>query len=573
MKCFSASIFKRAVLFFTIVLFLTSPLLLLPPKAHAQGLVVYDPLNHIQNVITSASTLAEKIKTYSLDPLAWFVAKAAIQSIVNSTVNWINHGFHGSPAFITDLTHTLQAVGDVAANNFLGQLASNGAIHSPFQNQVASAVGQDYFRSTGSNGFFNQNPYTLNRTTSNDAAFLAGNLSAGGFDAWMAAAMHPANNPYGAQLLAQNALGAQVAGAQDQQKTELGWGNGFLSWKGSCPGSSGGVTPITPITAQAPVTLTGTTVNNTPLSLPPSPTLGAAAVLALSNGAPSTGGSNPFNLTSLGPPTSGGSTGGNSNPFNLTSLGGTGATSLSSNSNCFGSSIQTPGSVIMAGLNKSLGSGIDTLVSADQFNEIASALLNQLLNQVLGPSGLGGLTQPSPTRSGSTYFNQPSATSQAAATSNGLSASFSQTLSSQAAPLQTYQNQWSAIGGAAQNAKNALLSSTCYPDAASVLATVVQPVIDESVVKVSQASTALSALGKVKTELPPTTSTADTTAQLSQASTDYSALISSGTLPSASDVSIAEEQSIDTGTSTPPSLYTQMNQIAQAAQSCRAPGT
>jgi len=52
--------------------------------------------------------------------------------------------------------------------------------------------------------------------------------------------------------------------------------------------------------------------------------------------------------------------------------------------------ISTPGQVIANSLNKSLGAGQDSLIQADEVNEIVGALLSQLVNQVLG--GVGGLT-------------------------------------------------------------------------------------------------------------------------------------------------------------------------------------
>ena len=52
-------------------------------------------------------------------------------------------------------------------------------------------------------------------------------------------------------------------------------------------------------------------------------------------------------------------------------------------------SIATPGPVIAESLNKALGAGQDSLIQADEINEIVGALLSQLATQVLG--GAGGL--------------------------------------------------------------------------------------------------------------------------------------------------------------------------------------
>ncbi len=102
---------------------------------------------------TAITSQFQLLKGTSLDPIAWAVSKAVLQSVVNSTVKWINSGFNGSPAFATNLSKTLQAVGDTQANLFIQQLTSNSAIKSPFQSQVASAVSSNYLQSTAANGF------------------------------------------------------------------------------------------------------------------------------------------------------------------------------------------------------------------------------------------------------------------------------------------------------------------------------------------------------------------------------------------------------------------------------------
>jgi len=73
-------------------------------------------------------------------------------------------------------------------------------------------------------------------------------------------------------------------------------------------------------------------------------------------------------------------------------------------SNC---PIVTPGSVIASQLNHTLGLPQDTLVTADEFNEIISALLSQLTSQIFGAAGgLFGTSQPNSNFNGDSYINQ-----------------------------------------------------------------------------------------------------------------------------------------------------------------------
>lgn len=467
--------------------------------------------NFIQNTFTAIATAAEKLKGFTLDPIAWAVAKAVLQSVVNSTIKWVNSGFNGAPAFATNLNSTLGQVGDTAANQFIQQLGTNSSIKSPFQSQVASAVSTNYFQSTGANGFFATNPFTLGASSPNPTAFLAGGTSGfaqGGWNAWLSTAMNSSNNPYGATLLATQALGGQVANAQSVQKTELNWGNGFLSWRGNCQTTTSGG-------------------------------------------------------TQAGAPNPGGGTQG--------TAGTSGTVSLSGNSGCQSQNIITPGSAISNSLYKSLGSGIDTLVTASQFNELVSALLGQLINNVLGGNGLKGISQPSASTGNVPYFSQTTTGTPATSVGASLSSSFSQTLTSQLAEIQTFENNWETIETAAQQAEAAVQSSACFPNGPATIQNTILPVIAQANVEIGNANTSISTLNTIEGEVPPANSTTDTTAQLAQASADYSTFLSANTTPADSDITYAASQSASTGTSTPPSLYSQMEQITQQAQTCAAP--
>lgn len=451
-----------------------------PHQTHAQ-LIVHDPLNMIQNTIT-ASFSGKSL----LNVVGWTLAKATLQSIVASTVNWINSGFNGSPGYVTNLGATLNMVADAQAEVYLNQLANAAAIRSPFQDQIAQYIRNNYYRSTARDAILGQNSYTLNLYTASDTAFLAGATTQGGLDAWFAALMNPANTPVGAAELAQDELRTQVGAAQEQRTTELNWGQGILSFRGNCS------TPTT---------------SNT-------------------------------NSTSL--------------------------TSLSSTEPCFGASIQTPGSVIKASLDKAFGSGIDTLVSAHDFDEIVNALLSQLILHISGGSGSLRDLSDSSSNGGSSYFDQ---TDPSQGTINSVvSSSFTTSIGAQVTQLQQYQSEWNTISNAAQTAKMALSTSGCASDSVTIT-NVIQPVIDQASTALANTATSLTKLTAIQSELPSASaSSASMSTQISQASSDYSAFQSAATTPSPTDLAYAAAQSADTGSATPASLYTQMKQITTTAQ-------
>lgn len=168
-----------------------------------------------------------------LNGIAWTVAKTAIQSLTRSTVNWINSGFDGSPAFITDLNQNLQSLSDAVADDFFSALERNVGVdvRSPFQDQITQLLRDNYYRSTA--GFYGGG-YNLNSYSDNPDAFLNGQFGYGGFDAWFATLSNDQNNPLGAYHALQGQLYSSVENARVNRLNELNWGNGFLSWRGDC---------------------------------------------------------------------------------------------------------------------------------------------------------------------------------------------------------------------------------------------------------------------------------------------------------------------------------------------------
>lgn len=173
-----------------------------------------------------------------LDALAWTVAKTAVQSITRSIVNWINSGFNGSPAFVSDLRQNLSNLGDAIADDFLNHLdkevigTTGFSIRSPFQDQIQQKLRNEFYQTTASYGI--NNFYTLNKTTADPSAFLKGDFNQGGFNAFYSASQNQANNPFGAYTAASNQLWAQIDQAAQARKAELGWSKGVLPWRGSC---------------------------------------------------------------------------------------------------------------------------------------------------------------------------------------------------------------------------------------------------------------------------------------------------------------------------------------------------
>lgn len=464
----------------------------------------------VQSTISAVSSHALVTKEYALDPIVYALSQKAIQQLTNSTVTWINSGFQGSPAYATDLEATLQDAADQEAAGFLRQVATDAKITSPFSDKVSQNILSAYYLSTGKDGFALQNPYTLNQVSSDDAAFLRGDFTKGGFQAWFATVLNPQNNPIGASNIVQNELNNRVSSVQGKIHEELGWGNGVFSFrKCDLSGQQG--------------------QNNTQTSQIP---------LLDSNG----------------------------KPTGKFTAGPVGTVNLTSKTTCLASHIETPGSVIAGSINHTLGLGADSLVQAKEIDEIVGALMGQLLKNVVGDTGLGGLSRGSTATGGRSYFEQ----TPTANTSAGVSvvSSFLQIIEGQMTALQGYTTDWQTISTAANATKTALQGSTCMPDAASIISTQVQPLITQAATAIGSVPTATTELDRIRS-LALDAVASDSSQQssaLAQASADYDTLLKSSTLPSVTDVQYAADQSKDSGNPDAPSLVTQMNQLAAQAK-------
>jgi len=213
-----------------------------PQKAHAQTLsfdpvdFIYDIFGYVNDLGTQLLAGSDNTKEYVLDPIARVAATDALQSVAQSMINWAANGFDGSPAFVTDLQNNFLRIGDTVATNFQQELAS-GSVSSPFTADIAPAVIDKYYRETGRERYSIRARYTLDVGCSDPRAVL----DVCGISGWMSAWTNPANNIYGAQILAEDELSSRITTATNDFLTESGWADGFLAWK-SCPE---GVTPPT----------------------------------------------------------------------------------------------------------------------------------------------------------------------------------------------------------------------------------------------------------------------------------------------------------------------------------------
>lgn len=178
---------------------------------------------------TSGPSVFQQIKESSLDGAAKAAARMIIQQMVSDTINWINSGFQGSPAFVENLDRYLLGIADQVAVDFL-ESQGFGFLCEPFQLDVRVAVATQYNNSGRNPGEFTPQ-CTLEDVGDNIEGFLDGSFSQGGWGSWLELTQGSTNDPNKAMFEAQLALDAAIRDAEGNAITELDWGKGFLSFK------------------------------------------------------------------------------------------------------------------------------------------------------------------------------------------------------------------------------------------------------------------------------------------------------------------------------------------------------
>jgi hypothetical protein len=332
---------------------------------------VFDVPNTAQNTVTaSASTVtsvssvgqniaqyAIQYKEFVLDGLVSYIMKAVLRQLTTSIVTWINTGFEGNPSFVTDPAGFFTNIASEEIGKFiegssdLNFLCKEFSIdlrislafqYSPFKKRVTCT----FFDSPDGKkkGILSNVKGAVDGASINGRSFTKGNFKNGGWNSWLSLTTQPQNNVYGATLMAQNELSLRMNQKIVLGKDELSQGRGFLSWTSDCTGKS------------------SPEASRIRDNLEYAKTSGDKEEQARQK-------------------------------------------SLLKAEEKTGCKINTPGSVIEGQLGKVMGSSIDNLGLADEFNEIVNALFAQLVTQVVG--GGGGLKGASDTQyDGSSYLDK-----------------------------------------------------------------------------------------------------------------------------------------------------------------------
>ena len=199
-------------------------------QAHAQGLPVQDVLNTIQTTLSALSSASLEQKELVWDGLFFDIAQQALQQMTNDILKWVSSGFDGEPAFVTDLLGYLRDVADDVAGDFIyGEGLST--ICTPFKIDVVTTIAKEYQEAQHGEVKDRLECTIDDIQGGNPAAFLKGEISAGGWSMWFETVLNPENTSIGAKLIGQAALRDAVADHQAAAAEDYRIGEGFPSQK------------------------------------------------------------------------------------------------------------------------------------------------------------------------------------------------------------------------------------------------------------------------------------------------------------------------------------------------------
>lgn len=432
--------------------------------------------------------------------IAWQIAHEVLHSLTSSVVNWINSGFNGSPAFLTNPEGYFMNLGDQVAGDLIGDAGPLAkSLCTPFALNIRLGIAQG--QANADNQYNNQYKCTLSTIIAaqrNSGASIGVSPTANGLTLGDILNGNIASTSY---LAGNNGVlsvnGSSINTAEARTKdclngnfNQCGWG-GFAGMM-TQPQNTGGSAYIMAQDALLVQQATkATAVNND-----------------LNRG----GGFLSFQSCD-----------------NIPAAGSTATKKVCTT--------QTPGSYINATLAKATGASADELNLTNDLNQVVSALFSQLLSKTLS-GGLYASTQSSPNYPGmGSYINQLSSDPTLQSNASVLSTQQATIIANAAAPAYAYitiENQnlsaLSVTMTSYQNAEaclfahngNATTTDTMAID--NIIATQILPRILTTNINISTASSTIDQINAIATAIRNSPSTAQISATTAQYSAQLSAL-------------------------------------------------
>lgn len=195
-----------------------------PQKAEAQ----ITPAPGVQIPVADTFNLPffafEANKESLLDAVVFAAMKSVVNNMTSSVVDWVNSGFDGSPAFVTNEYQLNSNITELIFTDFIRDKVRTKYQDAPFANTLESTLIKKHTNNYTDAG------YTLDDDVAGDVdKFLEGDFSQGGWSGWYSLTQNPQNNIYGAILESDQEVDRRVSVGRELLENELDRGNGFLS--------------------------------------------------------------------------------------------------------------------------------------------------------------------------------------------------------------------------------------------------------------------------------------------------------------------------------------------------------
>lgn len=169
------------------------------------------------DTLNTGFTWQALIKDCILDAIAWAAINFILQQMLHAVAVWIESGFEGGPAFITDPEGFFTDMADIIA----GEMIFGDDLRvlcSPFQLQLQLNVLLRLFGPPAKE----RNYCRLSDVVTNVSNFLEGSFEDGGWPAWFTVSVTPNQNLWDAMIGAETSIGFRISSRTGTIDRELG---------------------------------------------------------------------------------------------------------------------------------------------------------------------------------------------------------------------------------------------------------------------------------------------------------------------------------------------------------------
>lgn len=163
-----------------------------------------------------------------LDAIGRLVIKVLLQKITMATVQWIQGGFHGGPAFIQNPGRFFKEIAEEEILVFAGEIRDI----NPYSAAWLQAQAEAFNRKFQDNATYSLNEMIQSTTPQYTDMSFSTDFGAGGWAAWTYLTQVPANNPIGFQVIASGELSKRLDGVFQSNAREtreaLSQASGYL---------------------------------------------------------------------------------------------------------------------------------------------------------------------------------------------------------------------------------------------------------------------------------------------------------------------------------------------------------